>query len=297
MILVDKQVREAELAFLNAPFQTDGWHVAIRQLAFATKSEMAQLCGGGADMRLTFNHFSAPCDDPHGHLVNPKMYGPENWRINCRMGGARTIQHEHHYAVYRSANRTDFYDDAVSDLDLPYGCQSPLLLDESGLVGLALLRSSRDGPCSPEVIAAFSRIARQAHRAVRVQLALGEEAASLLISDVSDRTEVTIVLDGQMNVLALTELAEALFDQPQGLRLEGLRLALAEPRDDRLLRSACQRLLASDGIEGPTLHETRIGRSPDYPDGRWRAVIVLLGGPASPLGVEAKLALTLTPIA
>jgi hypothetical protein len=293
-VFVDQRVRDAELAFLNAPFAPDGWTEALRLLARATDTGVAQLCGGGEGCPLAFNYMSDPRHDPHRHLENPDLYGPGNWRIGVTHR-ARTVQFERDYAAYRAHNRLSaFYDDAISDLDLPFGCQSALMLDASGMFGLALLRSTREGPCTPETIERFTIVARQAHRAVRMQMALGEESAALLIGDIADRSEMTILLDRHLNVLAMTELAESLFDQTDGLDMVGLRIAVPNPREDRNFLAACGRLLASDGIDGPLLHETRIGRTEEFPNGRWRAVVVRIGGSVNALGVDPQLAVTLT---
>lgn len=292
---VDQRLREAELAFLNAPFRPDGWLHAIRQLAAVTGSAVAQLCGGGLNS-LTFNYFSEERHDPHGHLVNPVIYGPENWRINTTHR-ARTIEFERDYAAYRAVRPTSFYDDAVSDLDLPFGCQSALMMDQNGMTGMALLRSSRNGPCTPETIAQFAVLARQAHRATRVQIALGEEAAELMVSGTAGRHECTILLDRFGNVLALTEAAELLFDEAQALTMRGHRVTLTNKAEDRALEAACARLMASDGVSGPLLHETVVGRSAATPQGRWRLVAVRLGGEAKGLlCFEPQLALTFTPL-
>lgn len=288
-------LRAAELAFLNAPFQPDGWTTALQQLAFVTGTGIAQLCGGSAES-LTFNYFSQDCHDPHGHLVNPQLYGPENWRINCRFGGARTIQDERHYAAYRETNPTTFYDDAVSDLDLPFGCQTPLMLDDHGLVGLALLRSSRNGRCNADTVATFARVAKQAYRGVRVQLALGEEAAELMIRGPAGRTDATILLDRACNLLAMTEAAERLFDEPSGPTLSGHQLRFASSAESYALYGAFARLLASDGLSGPVLHETVVGRCAHAPQGRWRLIAVRIGGSATGLGFEPHIAVTLTPL-
>lgn len=293
-MLNDRLVKEAELAFLNAPFADDGWHQAVRVLAAATGSDIAQLCGSGQGPGLSFNIFSDDRHDPHGHLDNPLLYGAENWRVGVTMQ-ARQIQFERDYAVYRAHHQTGYYDDAISDLDLPFGCQSALLLDSNGMFGLALLRSARNGRTTPEALAAFTSVARQAYRAVRVQMALGEEAATMLLSGLDRCQEATLLLDGHSNVLAMTEAAEALFDHPAGLRLSGLAVTLADPAEARSLAAAGQRLLASDGLSGPILHEVRVGRSADRPQGRWRALLVRIGGPTSILSVEPQLALTLAP--
>ncbi len=292
----DGRLREVELAFLNAPFNPDGCLHALEQLASLTGSRLAQLCGGGLGTDLDFNFFSDDCHDPHGHLTNPRLYGPENWRINCAQR-PRTIQDERHYATYRLARPASYYDDAVSDLDLPFGCQTPLILDNNGLFGLALLRSGRNGRCTAETIDCFRLIARQAHRAVRAQVALGEEAAELMVAGVAGRRECTILLDRFGNLLAMTEEAEHLFDDPDGLSLNGLRLALAHPGEQQALDAAIKRLLAHDGAGGPTIHDTTIGRCASQPAGRWRTVIVRLPGSPDPLSFAPALAVTLAPLA
>lgn len=294
---VDQRIRDAEIAFLNAPFNNEGWIHALRLMAFATGGEVAQLCGGGPGLSLTFNYFSQDRHDPHGHLVNPAMYGEDNWRINCSMGGARTIQDERHYEEYREGRRTGFYDDAVSDLDLPFGCQTPLMLDRNGLVGLALLRSSRDGRCTPETLAAFARIAYQAHRAVRVQMALGQEGGEQMLAGLAETPEMTVLLDRQGQVVAMTPAAETLFDCPVGLQLDGLAVRLASASEDRAFRAALARLLASDGRDGPILHETVAGRCESHPQGHWRLFLTRLPGGQDLLGFAAQFALTLRPLA
>jgi hypothetical protein len=296
-MFVDRAVRDAELAFLNAPFDRDGWLVALRHLSAVTGSAVGQLCGGGPGLSLSFNLFSEERHDPHGHLVNPLSYGPENWRINCATNGARSIQHEAHYAAYRSAKPTSFYDDAVSDLDLPFGCQSPLMLEADGsLVGLALLRSSRDGPCSGDTLAAFARIACQAHRAVRVEIALGQARGEDMLVGLARSGEMTLLIDRHGRLVAMTEAAEALFDCPLGLKLDGLAVRLACDREDRSLKAAMRRLLASDGVDGPILHHCRVGTGEAQPDGCWQLFVTRLPAGRDLLGVEAQLALMLRPL-
>jgi hypothetical protein len=291
---VSKRLTEAELAFLNAPFNDDGWTVAVQQLAALTGSRVAQLCGTGGSGMLTLNLFSDTLHDPHRHLENPSLYGPENWRVGVTTG-ARTIQHDLHYAAYRAERPPSYYDDAISDLDVPFGCQSALMMDDNGMVGLALLRSSRDGPCSSETVGIFARVAHQAHRAVRVQAALGEEAAVLLLGDVGQRCEATILLDGFANISAMTPAAEALFVEPGGLELHGLHLRLAVQGEDEAFQQALGRLLISDGVTGPVLHQTVVGQSPASPGGRWRLVATRLPARARSLGFDPHIAITLRP--
>ncbi|GAA4001185.1 hypothetical protein GCM10022211_09980 [Sphingomonas humi] len=269
---------------------------ALRLLAAATGSSIAQLCGGGGGLTLDFSLFSEDRHDPHGHLVNPALYGPENWRINSS-GGARSIQDERHYAAYRSKRPWSFYDDAVSDLDLPFGCQSPLILEQNGgFVGLSLLRSSRNGPCSADTVAAFARVAHQAHRSTRVEIALGQERGENMLASLTTSSEFTLLLDRYGRLVAMTAAAEALFDGDIGLRLEGLEVRLSNPGEDRSLRAAMTRLLAGDAIDGPVVHECRAGATDVRPQGHWRLFLTRLPANRDVIGVEAQLAITLRPL-
>lgn len=292
---LDNQLRQAELAYLNAPFSPDGWAVAMGQLAAVTKTRIAQLIGVGGPLALPLNLFTEQLHDPHGHLNNPLLYGPANWRINTTKR-PMTLEHEPHYQAYREQRGSSFYDDAVSDLDLPHGCQSALLLDSSGIVGISLLRSSREGPCDAEVLDAFAYLSRHAQRALRVQLALGHEAADLMLSGLHGRPEATILLDRYGYVCAMTEAAEALFDIPDGLRLEGHALHLPDAMEDRAFVAALHRLLTSDGVHGPVLHQSRIGCSAARPLGRWRLYVARLPDVPHAFSFEPQLAVTLKPI-
>jgi len=292
-VSVDQRLREAELAFLNAPFRDGGWTEAVAMLAAVTGSRSAQLLGIGGPLQMSLNIVSDIPRDPHGHLHNPVLHGKPNWRIGVT-DGPMLIRHEPDYARYRGLFDTSDYDDAVSDLGIPFGCQAPLLFDSSGLLGLALLRSARNGPCSADTLELFTRLSRSAQRAVRVQLALGQELAETMLSGTAIATEATILLDRYGQLAALTPAAERLFDHPHGLHLGGQRLHLANAREDHFLGAALARLLASDGVSGPILHQCEVGRSADRPAGRWRLYAVRLPAVPHGFGFEPQLAITLT---
>ena len=290
---VDQELRDAELAFLNAPFQPDGWRIATRKLVDVTGSAAAQIIGlGGPD---SFTVISHDVPDPRGHLTNPALLGACNWRIGAVDGRSR-LQHEPHFEAYRALHKTSDYDDAVSDLDTRFGCQAPLVADAAHLFGLALFRSNRQGCCDAEVLDRFSFLARHAQRALRVQLALGQEAAELMLDGVAGRSEATLLLDRFAGLSGMTPAAETLFDHPKGLRLDGLLVRLADPTENGFFAAAVGRLLASDGVTGPVLHEGQVGRCAEAPGGRWRLFICRLPTVQHGFGFEPQLAVTLTPL-
>lgn len=292
-MLVDRAIRDAELAFLNAPFEGDGWRRAIDLLAQATRSDNAQLIGLGGLQAAPFNVIHHVPSDPHNHLSNMRLHGEINWRVGSTRG-VGTVQHERDYAAYRAANDTSDYDDACSDLDLLYGCQSALLMGSGCLIGLTVLRSRRDGPSTGGTIELFRTISLQAQRAVRVQLALGIDAAELMLSGIGSGSEATFILDSFGQVAAMTVAAERLFDHPNGLRLDGLTPRLADPDEQHLLEKAYRRLFESDGISGPVLHQARVGRCAVRPEGRWRLHAVRLPALSHAFDFRPALAVTLT---
>lgn len=291
----DQCLREAELAFLNAPFLESGWQLALEQLSIASRTRTVQLIGVGGPLALSLNLMTSPPHDPNGHLGNPLLYGSANWRINTS-AGPLTLEHEPHYRAYRSDRHTEIYDDAVNDLDLPFGCQSALLLDEGSLVGLALLRSGREGVCQADVLDTFARLSWQAQRAARVQLALGREAGEAMLTGPGCGSEATLLLDRFGALVALSAGAEALFDHPRGLRLRGLAVELTDPDEQSILAAALNRLLTGDVLGGPVLHQGVVGRCADRPLGRWRLFATRLPRSLDTLGLAAQLCLTLKPI-
>ena len=246
-------------------------------------------------MAQDFNIFSHDLPDPYGHLINPDLYGPQNWRPLCFAAGGK---HSVRTALrrLRSSRACEYYDDASSDLDLRFGCQSPLLFDGAGLIGLCLLRSGRDGPCTSDVLETFAQVSRQAQRAVRVQLALGQAQGETMLEGIAGSGEMTVLLDRQGRLVAMTEAAEDLFDLPTGLRLEGLTVRLANVTEDQGLQAAIGRLLASDGVRGPVLHEAVAGRCMRAPQGRWRLFMTRLPSGGDLLQLGPQLALTLRPV-
>jgi hypothetical protein len=291
---IEPALREAELAFLNAPFNSGGWLHAVQAMADVTDSAVGQLCGTAGAMALPFNLLSADLHDPHRHLHNPMLYGPRNWRVAVTQG-VLAIQHDVHYSAYRARFGTGYYDDAVSDLDVPFGCQTALGYSGDDVLGLALLRSRRDGPCDEVTLSRFARLAYQAQRAMRVQIALGQESAELMLTGLSATREATLLLDRFGDVAAMSEAAEPLFDEAGGLQLQGLRLLLALKPEADSFNAAVARLSASDGVSGPLVHDFRFGRSDAHPGGRWRGVLTKLPSTGFELSFAPELALTIKP--
>ena len=287
----ETSLRDAELAILNAPFVDGGWQLAVQAAADATRSNAAHLLGTGGPLLLPLNVFAGDVPGIEPYLGDPRFHGAINWRVGS-VTVPMAIQHEAHYADYRRLHDTSDYDDVASDLDIPFGCQSAVLLDSRNMVGLALLRGRRNGPCTTETLQRFAVLRRQLGRAIRVQMALDGEAAETMVGQLGERQCATILLDRQANLCALSATAEPLFGGSGPLRLAGLAVELRNRAENRLFQDALRRLLASDGHRGAIVHQALIGRCETNPAASWRLYAVRLPHRPHGLGFDPHLALT-----
>lgn len=289
-------LRDTELVLMNAPFVEGGWQRAIMMVAQATGAESANLVAFGGPLLFPLNMFvGRESDGAARHFTRPELWGACNWRVQSA-GDPMSIQHEVHYDACRARGGTADYDDAVADLDMPFGCQTALISDERNFLGLAILRSRREGRCDDIALARFRHLIGKVHRAVRVQLALDGEAADLMLGELASMHCRLALLDRHGCLAALSPPADAMFADDGPARLAGLQFRLRRPDEDRQLLAAMARLLAAELPHGPQVHEMRAGRSPHHPHGRWRLSLMRLPRRSHGLGFEPELAISFHPI-
>ena len=240
-------------------------------------------------MLLPFNLFTGRMADRAGaHFASPALWGACNWRVGSS-GEPMTIQHDGHYRAYRrqvGPALTADYDDAVSDIDMQYGCQSVLMADQQHFLGLAIMRGRAEGRCDQSSLFAFSQVIRHARSAVRIHLALDGEAGELLVGNWSDRVSPMLVLDRFGGLCAMTQAGEALLDEGGPLALRGVSIAARDRREDRYFQGALARLLGvGEGDVGPHLIQMIVGR----PDRRWRLSVLRLPRRPHGLGFDPHL--------
>ncbi|QIK96493.1 hypothetical protein G7076_08630 [Sphingomonas sp. HDW15A] len=289
--MANRALRDAELRILNAPFEDRGWERAIEAIAEATGSHAAQLLGIGGPMLIPLNVFvGAPASYRH-YIESAHLHGPCNWRVGSTTV-PMAIQHEEHYQAYRLTHQTSDYDDAASEMDIPFGCQSAIVLDQNNLIGLALLRGRRDGPCDAEVLERFAHLRHQMGRAVQMQIALDGEASQLMIGNLDTLHGATVLLDRHGCIAALTPAAETMFADDRPLRLSGISVALQDRGENARLAASLARMLRNEVTGG--VEQIRIGRSAQYPKGQWRLFVTRLPQRDDHgLGFEPHIALTI----
>ena len=247
-------------------------------------------------MLLPFNLFTGKeAGKAQLHFANPAMWGACNWRVGSS-GDPMTIQHDGHYRSYRRRHGralTADYDDAVSDLDMQYGCQAVLIADQEHFLGLAVMRGRMEGPSGSSTLFAFERIIRHAQRAVRVHLALDGEAGELLAGNWSDLASHMLVLDRFGGLCAMTPAGEQLLDEDGPLSLRGISIAARDRREDRYFQAALARLLrVGEGDMGPNLHRMTVGR----PTCRWGLSILRLPRRPHGLGFDPHMIVCAKPL-
>ena len=151
-MLGDQELLTVIEKFSEVATDSEQWDQALRQLATLTRSSHAQLIGIGGPDTIPFNIMS---DLPPSLTEEFIQIDGSNPLVNPRIAASNSAQAmelvtDQHISRARSLIRSDDYLDFVSKHDIPFGCQIALQKDEEGVIGLALLRSHKEGSTSQE---------------------------------------------------------------------------------------------------------------------------------------------------
>lgn len=246
--LFAREAGEVENAFLAAPFEEDGWNAALRLFARRTGSSRAQLLGLGDDAAL-FNFM--PDIDPayQREFMEIEGWRPEvNWRV-AASGRPLEILSEAHYDIVRQHSGTDDYEEHVHRWDGVHGCQTALIEGEGLLVGLAALRSERDGRSSERDQRLFAAGASHALAAVRMQQAMARRGAAMTVGAFDAIGVAAFLIDRHGAVAALSAPAEAIVGAGGALRLRRGRLGATRRDADPVLQAALGRALGGEAMQ------------------------------------------------
>ena len=233
--------------FLSAALEPEKWGTAIKAMAEATGSRHGQLIGFGpgssgfnwiSDIDPSVIKKSATIDQSRPDL---------NFRVAAdRVPDRPEIVHEAHYDVARRSLRSDDYLDLCSDLDIFDGCQTKLVASEGQMVGLALLRGSKDGRTGEKERELFGRIAGHARAAVRLQLSIEQQGFALLSGTFEAMERACWLLDATGRVGAMTPRADALLSSTR-LRVSDGWLASERPDETRAMVRAMRSVIEPPG--------------------------------------------------
>lgn len=218
--------------FGQAALEPELWPVALDAFAAATRSEQAQLVGFGP----RFGGFNWVNHAPSGMLeafTEVEREPDLNFRIKASQQSPRaTVVFEKDYDAARPLLSGDSYLDLCNDWDILYGCQTDLVATSDRLVGMALLRTRRDGPTDAAARETFAAIRPAARAAVALQSAVERGGHQLVAGALEAVGAACFVLDRSWRAGAMTPMAELLIEQGHFVLVDGRPL----PRDGSAAR-------------------------------------------------------------
>jgi DNA-binding CsgD family transcriptional regulator len=234
-------------AFAAAAIDGTKWVDALRMLADATGSARGQLIGIGGPSTVPFNIVNDIPEKALREFVEIGGGDPEiNPRVLSSLGAPLLkVLSERDYRAAIPRLRSSIYLDYCRQYDIPHGCQTTLFDDGDGLIGLALLRTERDGPTKPKQRELFARIAPHVRSAVHVQRMIEADGAKLVAGTMEAMALAAFICDGHGLITQFTPAAEELLRQGR-LRIDGKRLGARSKADTEGIRGAIQRACQSE---------------------------------------------------
>lgn len=249
--------------FEDAALGTVSWDTALEQLAAATGSMRCQLVAFGSDAWSPFNWVTNITDAEMALFDTLDGHNPAtNFRLRAEHMTNDAMSFEHHYDHARSAIGHSDYIDYCEQTEMPYGCQSMLLNDARGALGLALLRSRRDGRTSDAIRDTFRRAARGARTAARLQIALEQQGSTLIHGAVERLSTACIIFDRAGLVRAFTPAAETAMAEFDHLSIVEQRLVVRDQRSAALLDGAFATMI-DPAAQAQLSVDLRVGSLPD----------------------------------
>ncbi len=202
--------------FLSAAVEPARWLGALGSLAETTGSNHAQLIGIGPDYATDFNWISSLTAGQEAAFARGDLHLPaQNFRVAARgqlpvPTGAPTLIHEGHYEDARRTLTSDDYLDLCRDWQIWNGAQIDVRADEGGLIGLALLRSDRNGVTRDADRALLAAMRAPIAAAIDLQVALEHQGHKMVAGSFETMSAACFVLDRRRRVRARTPATEPL---------------------------------------------------------------------------------------
>ncbi len=261
--IVDQLRQQAAIdAFTAAAMGVGGWDHALHELADLTGSARGQLIGLGAQGATPFNWVT---DIDERALAEVAAIDGHNPQVNARIAAAletavlETVD-ERNYDALRPRLRRSAYEDFIDAYDIPHGCQTTLIRQETMMIGVGVLRTRRDGRTTPAQRAAFASLAPHIRTAVRTQMLFEGQVAPLLSGSLEAVGLPAFVCGADLRVQAMTPTAEQLLIETSLLTLHEGRLGSPDRSRAAMLEQAMRRCAAPP--DGPPPAATVVLRDP-----------------------------------
>jgi DNA-binding CsgD family transcriptional regulator/GAF domain-containing protein len=273
-------VNEARLGAVAEQFQLAGlgslsWEEAIEGVADLTGSMTGELIGLGAAAAVPFNLISG-----HGPEVAAEFVavggGDPNVNSRVRIGtriGVLDVRDESDFTTAHDIRAHGEYGEWIRRYDFAHVCLTPLVKEDSLLIGLAAVRTSRQGNITRDQKKAFAHVAAHARSAVRTQLMLQQQSLSLVAGVLDALGACAFLCDASGRMVALSETADRMLSEGTRLRLvQGRLAAVADAGQGALALAIGEAALA--------------GAAPETISFRPRPVVLLDGDGMDPFLVE-----------
>ncbi|WP_106514166.1 helix-turn-helix transcriptional regulator [Allosphingosinicella deserti] len=243
------------------------WIGALDALASHLHSSTAHLIGigGGA---VPFNIGSLMTEDVRSEFVRERFALPDrNYRVHASQGAKRfQIVDERDYARVPRTPRLEAYEAFVDRLDIPLGFQAIICQEGSNLIGLAILRSRKDGVSPEEDRGSLARLLPAVERAVQMQRRSEARQAAILRGTLDAVGTPAIFLNARGQIVEVSAGAEP-FIRSGRLRVQDGMLAASDPADDRALGTLIDGLITADEHDLTALSSRRVlhGRPGEIP--------------------------------
>ncbi len=240
MLQTDEQWLAIADEFYCAAVDHSRWYGALERLAAATGSRTGELITIGHNAVVPINIMTNVDPAIHAAAAEARIGDPA---INPRVRAGMTSP------VLKVMAECDFlspdqhaihphYNEFARPWDIPYICLATLERHNDLLIGLAVLRSERDGHINSQQRKVFASLAPQVRAAVRMQIALEGNGAAL-IRGALDTLSIPAFICGRTGaVQALTAAAEDMLRGEHGLSLRNRFLHAFRDDEDKALNDA-----------------------------------------------------------
>ena len=258
MVQNDERWRPLIEAFHAAALDGRGWEAALQSLAEATGSRSAQLTSIDSSISVVFNMMTNI--DP----AAAKLFAA-NAAIDprVRIAGAAPLLEvftESDFVTPDESQGESFCRELARVFDVPFICMTNLESQDGVVFNLAVARSQREGPITPEQRAVFSMLAPHVRAAVRTRIALERNGSEAVAGAMEALGVPAFMCDYRGLVETLTQSAKVLLDSQRGLQLNEGRLHASHPDNARALNDALDAAAARYVMIGRPVQRTVIIR-------------------------------------
>lgn len=227
MVQCDEDWLSVADSFQAAAIGNGSWQDALSGLARATGSRVGELIGIGSANAVPFNWVTGLGQDWVEEFV---AIGGGDPAINPIVrNGAQApvlkVLSSADFITPEERRNNVFLADHCRRHDIPHACLTPLIKESGMLVGLAVLRSARQGEIDARERAVFASLASHVRAAVKTQMALEHQGALLVAGAMEALSMAVFVCDRLGTVKAMTPAAETLASKGEAIRLKSGQLS------------------------------------------------------------------------